>query len=540
MQINNIFNKITQPIISLFLIILITANVFSSASAANTSKDNGGFQKTKHISINAFEKDIDKIYKELNQKSAFNAGNCDEYIENITNFLLLQSAKIYLPLTQRDFRRLEKRGDIIVEKLFLLRLLLRKKLKEFYLQGKITPNCVKKMRMAFRYSRFMEEFITEIRVSMNKEVPAADHRDLSQHKYQFYLNPKYKNFRMKSGDILLVRASNFVSAVIARIGDDDGQFSHAAMIYIDEKGIIYVIEALISKGIVIVPFEEWREKNHHARTLLFRHDNKKLAKKAAQKLHDTILERWKAKDLMLYDFQMDDSDSKQFFCSEVVQYSFKLAGNDSMPIFQTSFKSFQNHSFLSELTIGVNKAFAPSDLEVDPHINLVAEWRNYAVTKNARMEDVIQTKVLYWMSHKDYYLKGTFKSWLSTSVGLLGRNIFGLNSDKIPPNMPYGFIENIIKLTDLNEILEKYLLGLETEYFKKYGHSMDYLTMMNALEKFRIEDCERDITRKKEINDRILYHIDDWEKPYKGSDPLFHNLFNTKNGLECNAQVEGF
>ena len=106
--------------------------------------------------------------------------------------------------------------------------------------------------------------------------------------------------------------------------------------------------------------------------------------------------------------------------------------------------------------------------------------------------------------------------------------------------MPYGFMENIIKLHDLSDILEKYLLKEEMEYFKKHGHSMDYLMMMNELENFRVEDCERYIKRKKEIKDRILYHIDDWEKPYKGSDPLFHNLFNTKNGLECNTPVEGF
>ena len=69
---------------------------------------------------------------------------------------------------------------------------------------------------------------------------------------------------------------------------------------------------------------------------------------------------------------------------------------------------------------------------------------------------------------------------------------------------------------------------------------MGYFRMMKEMEKFRIEDCARYIQRKKEIKDRILYHIEDWGKPYKGSDPIFHNLFNTKNELECNTPVEGF
>lgn len=495
---------------------------------------------TKHISIRTFEKDLDRIYKDMSQKSLFNADNCDEYIANITNFLLIESGKRYLPLREQDFRRLEKRGDIIIEKLFLLRLRLHKRLKEFYLQGKITPSCVKEIRMAFRYARFLEEFITETRINMYKSSVKADRRDFSKQKYQFLLNPKYKDLNFKSGDILLVRTSSFVSAVIARIGDDDGQFSHAAMIYVDEKGEVMVMEALIEAGTVITPYEEWRKINNHSRAILFRHDNEILAKKAALKLYKVIQKRQISNDLIPYDFAMNDSDSNEIYCAELIEYAFRLAGDRHIPTFRTSFKAFHGHPFLNELTISTESAFAPSDLEVEPYLNLVAEWRNYDISRLSRIEDVIQTKVLYWMSHDHYYLKGTLRSSVGTTVGLLGRKLFGLNSDMVPLNMPYGFMENIIKLHDLSDILEKYLLEKEMVYFKKHGHSMDYLMMMEVLEKFRMEDCERYIARKKEMKNRIMYHIDDWEKPYKGVDPLFHFIFNTENGMECNKQVEGF
>ena len=523
-----------------FLAIIILSSFVSSSdlSIDTVSKDERS-RKIKHISVQTFEKDLDKIYKDIGQKSLFNAHNCDEYITNITNFLLLQSGNRYLPLTQQDFKFLEKRADIILEKLFLLRLRLRKKLKKFYQQGKMTPSCVKKIRMAFRYSRFMEEFITEIKVNMNKKYVKADPRDFSQQKYQFYLNPKYENFNFKSGDILLVRTSSFISAVIARIGDDDGQFSHAAMIYVNEKGEVNVIEALIASGSIITPYAKWRKINNHSRALLFRHDNEVLAEKAALKLYKTIQKQQVSNNVIPYDFTMNDSDTHEIFCAELVQYAFKLAGNSQIPTFRTSFSAFRNHSFLNELTISAKDAFAPGDLEVEPSINLVAEWRNYDATRLSRLEDVIQTKVLYWMSHEHYYLKGTFRSYIGTGIGLLGRKLFRFNSDNIPLNMPYSFMENIIKLNDLSNILEKYLLGLDTEYFKKHKHSMDYLSMMEELEKFRIEDCERYIKRKKEMKNRILYHIDEWEEPYQGADPIFHPLFNTKNGMECNTPIEG-
>ena len=519
-----------------FIIILLSSFIFTTSFSIDKIIEYGKSHKTAHFSVQTFEKNIDKIYKDISQISLFNASNCDEYIANITQFLLTESGNRLLPLTQEDFNALKNRGDLIVDKLFLLRLRLREKFKMFYMQGHITPECVKKMRMAFRYSRFIEEFIIETLVAMDAKSSKANPYNFSQQKRQFFLNPKYKNFQFKSGDIVVVRTSSFVSAIISRIGDEDGQFSHGAIIYINDKGEKQIIEALNSKGTVIIPFDEWRQNDRHARILLFRYRDEKLAKRAAQKIYDSINYRWKSKDPILYDFKMM-TGSNEFFCSELVQYAFRLAGESRMPTYPTSFYAFSKHTFLHDLTIEAKQAFAPSDMEVEPLVDLVAEWRNYDITRDVRIEDVVQTKILNWMSYRNYQLKGTLKSTLGASIGIIGRRYFGLNRSNSPINIPYGFMENIIKMYDINKILEKYLYQKEDKYFRQNGHSMDYLMMMNDLEKFRMEDCARYIKRKKEMKDRILYHIDDWEKPYKGASPLFHTFFNTKNGLECNAKL---
>ena len=530
---NNFIHSMRQPIISLFFIILATTKIFASTAAEHTGINEEKSHHVKHISVRTFEKSIDKTYKELNQKKVFNSKNCDAYITQITEFLLFKGGKAYLPFNKNDFNILQRRSYIIVQKLFALRLLLRKKFKEFHQQGNLSHVCVNKIRKAFRYSRFLEEFITEIGVNMQTRTPVADPHDFSQQKYQFYLNPKYKNFNFKSGDILLVRTSSFVSAVISRIGDEDGQFSHAAMVYVDKSGEIKVMEALIEAGTVITPYEEWRKINDHSRALLFRHDNEALAKKAALKLYNTIQKRQASKDLIPYDFTMNDSDNNQIFCAEMVQYAFKLAGDNQLPTFRTSFKTFGNHTFLNELTISVEDTFTPGDLEVEPSINLVAEWRNYEATRLSRLQDVIQTKILYWMSHKHYYLTRTFRSFVGTTIGLTGRQLFGYNSDEIPTNMPFGFMENIIKLHDLSDILEKYLLGVETEYFNNNGHSMGYFRMMKKMEALRIEDCKTSIKRHKEMIQK-LHDIETLSEDYKTPKPIFHDLFNTKNRSECN------
>lgn len=139
------------------------------------------------------------------------------------------------------------------------------------------------------------------------------------------------------------------------------------------------------------------------------------------------------------------------------------------------------------------------------------------------------------MSYRDYRLKDTLQGELGASAGVVVRRYLGLSFNYISVNMPYGLLENIIKLHDVNRVLEKHLYQKEREYLKKYHHSMDYLTMMNILEKFRTKDCERYIKRKREMNDRILFDFGDWEKPYTTPEPELHPLFNTENELECNA-----
>jgi hypothetical protein len=382
----------------------------------------------------------------------------------------------------------------------------------------------------------MEEFITETMVNMDPKPTKANSCNLCRNKRQFFFNPKYKNFQYRSGDILLVRNSSYVSAIISRIGDVDGQFSHAAMLYIDKEGKKFILEALISEGAVITPYSVWRSHNVHARVALFRYSNAAVAREAAVRLHQFIKMKKQKHHIIPYDFKMLPK-SNEFYCSELVQYGYKLAGEKYLPTFPTSFRIISKHPFLRDMAIQSMKAFSPNDVEVEPSVDLVAEWRNYDLTREVRIEDVIQTKVLQWMSKRRYLLKETIKSNLSASIVIVGRHLFGLKQSELPMNMPYGFLENVIKMHDLDLILKKYLNRKEQEYFDKNHHSMDYLTMMNELEKFRTEDCARYIHREEEKHSRILNNFGDWSTPWLTPKPLFHSIFNTKNGKQCSDPI---
>lgn len=57
--------------------------------------------------------------------------------------------------------------------------------------------------------------------------------------------------KVHSGDLLVSRGGAKVSALISRGNDYPANFSHVALIYIDEKQRPYLIEAHIEKGVAV-------------------------------------------------------------------------------------------------------------------------------------------------------------------------------------------------------------------------------------------------------------------------------------------------
>ena len=508
----------------LLMAVLLSNNAFSNLPQSHRNNN--------HLSVNSFESGIDRIRKDLNSRQIFNPKSCEGYISKITDFLLHQSGSRYLPLTRSDFDSIEKRGDSIVRKLFLLRLELHNDLKSFYRQGQVSEKCVSEVRKAFRYIRFIEEFIAEARVNLYPNPPKADPLDFSNHPYQFYLNPKYKNFHLKSGDVIVARTSSLISAIISRIGDEDGQFSHAAFVYIDENKTPYIIEMVIEGGVRIMPYEKWRRISNHARTILLRYGDEKWAKSASTKLFNVVRLRQKKAGGIPYDFHMNDSDFSELYCSELILYTFKLSGKKRFPAVKTSFRSMQGSKFLNDLSITASRAFTPSDLELEPEFDLVAEWRNYDKTRDARMEDAIQTSLIGWMSRYGYQLRPTLKSSLGAGLAIVESRVLGIKKDSTPPNMPYGLIESIIRLQDLSKVFEKYLKSKEEKYFQEHGHSLDYMSMLNILKDFRRKDC---LNYKKMVSEQKpdFIHPDSHFGDLSNSKVKFHTIFRPQGDFSC-------
>jgi hypothetical protein len=181
-----------------------------------------------------------------------------------------------------------------------------------------------------------------------------------------------------SGDILVSRGGAATSALIARGNDFPGNFSHIALVHVDEQTKkISVIEAHIESGVGVRPIEAYlAETKLRIMLLRLRSDLPALAadpmlphKAASLALSDALARH------IPYDFAMDQADPLKQFCSEVASAAYQTQG--------VKLWSGLSHlsspgvtTWLAALGVRNFETQEPSDLEYDPQLRVVAEWRD--------------------------------------------------------------------------------------------------------------------------------------------------------------------
>ncbi len=183
--------------------------------------------------------------------------------------------------------------------------------------------------------------------------------------------------KVHSGDLLVSRGGAEVSALISRGNDYPGNFSHVALIYVDEKNTPYLIEAHIEKGVAIASAEQYiKDKKLRFMVLRPRADlpqlmrDSLLPQKVARYAFDEANRRH-----IPYDFKMNFADSTAMFCSEVGSYAYRKNG---IQLWQ-GVSTISSQGVVNWLhAFGVENFVTqmPADLEYDPQLSIVAEWRN--------------------------------------------------------------------------------------------------------------------------------------------------------------------
>ncbi len=184
--------------------------------------------------------------------------------------------------------------------------------------------------------------------------------------------------KVHSGDLLVSRGGAEVSAFISRGNDFPGNFSHVALIYINEEtNEPSLVEAHIEKGVALASLEEYlKDKKLRFMVMRPRADlealdaDPMLPHKAALYMYNESQERH-----IPYDFKMDYYDASAMFCSEVGSYAYQQKG---IPLweFTSTISSDGIIDWLHNFGVEHFVTQMPSDLEYDPMLSVIAEWRD--------------------------------------------------------------------------------------------------------------------------------------------------------------------
>jgi hypothetical protein len=194
-----------------------------------------------------------------------------------------------------------------------------------------------------------------------------------------------------SGDILLSRGGAPTSALIARGNDFPGNFSHVALAYVDERtGQLSFIESHIEQGVTISSVDEYlHDEKLRIMVLRLRSDlpeliaDPLLPHRAARRARDDAQARH-----IPYDFAMDFTDHTRLFCSEVASAPYEELGirlwmgisHISSPGLRSWLAGFGVRHFITQ---------EPSDLEYDPQLCVITEWRDRRLLYKDHLDNAV-------------------------------------------------------------------------------------------------------------------------------------------------------
>jgi hypothetical protein len=202
--------------------------------------------------------------------------------------------------------------------------------------------------------------------------------------------------QVHSGDLLVSRGGAEVSAFISRGNDYPGNFSHVAIVHIDEQtNEPYFVEAHIEKGVAIATLDAYlKDKKLRFMVMRPRADlpqmeaNPMLPHEAALYISEESQTRH-----IPYDFQMDYYDASAMFCSEVGSYAYKQFGV-TLWEFESTISSNGIMEWLHDFGVENFVTQMPSDLEYDPLLSVVAEWRNKEVLFQDHVDNAVMDALI--------------------------------------------------------------------------------------------------------------------------------------------------
>ncbi len=288
-----------------------------------------------------------------------------------------------------------------------------------------------------------------------------------------------------SGDLLVSRGGAEVSALISRGNDYPGNFSHIALIYVDEKtGEPYLIEAHIEKGVAIASVAEY-EKDKKLRFMVMRPRadlpllmaDPMLPQKAAKIMFNEARKRH-----IPYDFKMNFNDTTEMFCSEVASWAYLECGIQVWK-YPSTISSQGVVNWLRDFGVEHFVTQMPSDLEYDPQLTVVAEWRDPGTLFKDHLDNAVMDALLTKANQGE---KIDYNIWQLPFVRTIKgycilKNLFG-KTGMIPEGMSATKALKNQTFLAMHETVKDKTLQLAADFIKENGYRPPYWQLIKFAE----------------------------------------------------------
>jgi len=289
-----------------------------------------------------------------------------------------------------------------------------------------------------------------------------------------------------SGDILISRGGAPTSALIARGNDYPGNFSHVALVYVNEKSnSISIIESHIERGVVISSLKEYlNDKKLRIMVLRLRSDlilnNPMLPHLAA-----TFALNEARKKHIPYDFEMNINESEKQFCSEVASSAYKEFGI-TLWTGTSTISSTGTRNWLAAFGVKYFETQEPSDLEYDPQISVVAEWRDPETLYKDHLDNAV-TDVMLEEADSGIVLS---YDWYTLPISRIIKlysvilNLFG-SEGPIPEGMSSEAALKNVYYSDTHDKIKAELIVLANQFKNENGYTPPYWELVKLARQAR-------------------------------------------------------
>jgi hypothetical protein len=299
---------------------------------------------------------------------------------------------------------------------------------------------------------------------------------------------KILGVNVHSGDILISRGGAPTSALIARGNDYPGNFSHVALLHIDEKtNLISIIESHIERGVTVSSLNEYlNDTKLRIIVLRLRSDIIINDPMIPHKAASFALSEAKRKHIP-YDFEMNYSDHDEIFCSEVASFAYMKFGIRLWSGLST-ISSRGTRMWLSSFGVKYFETQEPSDLEYDTQLSVVAEWRDPETLYKDHLDNAVTDVMLEEADSGKQLSYDWYKLPLGRILKLFSAalNLVGLEGP-IPEGMTVeAALKNVVNSESHENIKEK-LIVLADEFEARNGYRPPYWELVKLARQARDE-----------------------------------------------------